>query len=120
MNAKDILDWCKVPAALLAMLAAVAFAIDARAQEAAKAEAKATVEQRMIPIEQQLETLVKQGEEEKDARRRRDDREELAWCLDREYQDLDKDERQRVCEAESEARWAAWATEDEARRKKDG
>jgi hypothetical protein len=112
MDAKQILDWCKVPAALLAMLAAVAFAIDARAQEAAKTEAKATVEQRMVPIEEQLETLVKQGEEQRNAERRREDREELAWCLDREYQDLDKEERQRICDEESEQRWATWAKQD--------
>ena len=114
MNAKELLDWCKVPAALLAMLAVVALAIDARAQDAAEKKAKETVQQQMAPVQYsidqtntKLEKLVEQG-------RRQEDRELLMICLDNKYQDLSSDERYDKCDEESTERWAAWEEEDRA------
>lgn len=98
---KSIAAWCAVPAAVGGMLFYLGTQIDARAQEAAKDEVKA----QMAPVQQQLGELVHQG-------RRREDREALVFCLDREYQDRPAAERQRLCNTQSEYRWRHWAWED--------
>ena len=98
---KTIAAWCAVPAAIGGALFYVGTQIDLRAQEAAKDEVKA----QMAPVQEQLGELVHQG-------RRREDREALVFCLDRQYQDVSADERQRICNEESELRWKHWKWED--------
>ena len=102
MDAKTAIAILGIPAAAIASVVA----IDARAQEAAKAEAKQTVKQEMVPVQQQLEKIV-QGQ------RRDEDFKKLTFCLDREYQDLTPAERKVKCQEESKERWVAWETEDE-------
>jgi hypothetical protein len=117
MDPKKISAWCAAVLAVGAMLAYLGTAIQGRAQDAGStagaAAAKVEVDQRIAPMEEQLEILVKQGEVSEARARRSEDKEEFAWCLDREYQDLTKDARDRICNAESEGRWAAWEAEDE-------
>lgn len=98
---KSIAAWCAVPAAIGGALLYVGAQIDVRAQEAAKKE----VEVQMAPVQQSLDELVEQG-------RRREDREAFVFCLDRQHQDLDADDRQRLCQDESDHRWELWAWED--------
>ena len=115
MDPNKIKAWGAAMLTIGAVIAGGFKVVDARAQDAAMATAKQEVEQRMQPVEQKLETLVEQGNERRLADRRREDREESAWCLDREHQDLTKEARDRICTAESEARWEEWAREDKAR-----
>lgn len=98
---KSIAAWCAVPAAIGGALLYVGSQIDVRAQEAAKKE----VEVQMAPVQQDLRELVEQG-------RRREDREAFVFCLDRQYQDETPEERQRICQDESDLRWEMWAWED--------
>lgn len=98
---KTIAAWCAVPAAIGGMLLYVGSQIDVRAQEAAKKE----VEVKMAPVQQSLDELVDQG-------RRREDREAFVFCLDREHQDVTSEQRQRICQDESDLRWETWAWED--------
>lgn len=116
MDPNKIKAWATAIVAVLAMWAATGKVIDLRAQEAAKAEAATQVEQRMGPVEKQLETLVEQGEQRALRDRVSEDREATAWCLDREYQDLSVDARKRTCKEESVARWEVWELEDEERK----
>jgi hypothetical protein len=73
----------------------------------------------MAPIQVQLEQLVEQGKERTRREHRSEDREEHAWCLDREHQDLTEEARQRVCSIESKARWEKWEKEDKEKIKPD-
>ena len=114
MDPNKIKAWAVAVVAVIAMTAGVGKVVDVRAQEAARSSAAVEVDQRMAPIEKQLETLVEQGEQQALRDRVSEDREATAWCLDREHQDLSVDARKRICEDESKARWQVWADEDDA------
>jgi len=101
IDPKQILAWCAVPAALAAVLLFFGSQIDVRAQEAVKAH----VDRELAPVQQQLAELVDQGRRDEDFRLR-------VYCLDRKHQDKPADERERLCDAESDARWAEWRAKD--------
>jgi len=71
------------------------------AQEAAK---------QIAPVQVQLETLIEQG-------RQKADWDKTVYCLDKQYQDETPEERARLCEKESEARWEKWRLEDKLKQK---
>jgi len=101
IDPKQILAWCAVPAALGAVLLFFSGQIDARAQDTAQVE----VRKQMAPVQQQLAELVDQGRRDEDFRLR-------VYCLDRKHQDKPADERERLCDTESDARWAEWRAKD--------
>lgn len=102
IDPKQILAWCAVPAAVGGMLLYFGGQIDARAQDAAQAQVK----KELAPVQQQLGELVDQGRRDEDFRLR-------VYCLDRKHQDKPADERERLCDAESDARWVEWRAKDE-------
>ena len=108
IDPKRIVAWCAVPAAVVAMVVLLGGLIDARAQDSAQVE----VRKQMAPVQQQLAELVDQGRRDEDFKLR-------LYCLDRQHQDEPAAERERLCDAESDARWADWKLKDEAQLQKE-